>query len=181
MATMREILEIVEALRPYLPALARPAIVVCLYLLASRALVRASKVGWLTTTMEARLRVLLRWFSLGGATLLVLEGLGLFSYAWATISAVAAALAVGFVAHWSLLSNWASAVLILAYQRFSVGDEIEILEAFDKPAGLRGKVIDINLVYTTVVSSDETDSSIQIPNSLVFQKPIRVFGRPPLR
>ena len=84
------------------------------------------------------------------------------------VSAIVAGLGLtGFAFGFALkdiLSNVISGVLILIYQPFKVSDQITI----DKYSG---KVIDINLRYTTVVSEER---EILIPNSFLFSKPISV-------
>ena len=51
---------------------------------------------------------------------------------------------------------------------------VELLESGDKP-GLKGQVVDINPVYTTLHESGnaESGSSLQLPNSLFFQRALR--------
>lgn len=149
-------------------------IVWAIYFLLSRGLKRMTSVGWLTTNMEKRVRILVRSISLGAAILLTLQAFGMINHAWTIITAVITAVAIGFVAHWSILSNWASALFILVYKRFNIGDCVELLEAFDKPDGLKGRVIDINLLYTELQEL-ESKNILQIPNNLFFQKTTRVL------
>ena len=84
-------------------------LVLLLAWLASRTLRRLIRrlegTGHLTPTMAQRLRSGRRWilWSLAGLTALQLTGL--FAHAWALLSALVAAIAVGFVATWSILSN----------------------------------------------------------------------------
>ena len=82
--------------------------------------------------------------------------------------------AVAFFAIWSVLSNLLCAVLILTVGPFRLGDVVEIVEAFDKPI-VKGRVIDINLLYTTLeeVAEPVTGAIVQVPNSLFFQKAVR--------
>ncbi|MDF9827644.1 small-conductance mechanosensitive channel [Ereboglobus sp. PH5-10] len=86
---------------------------------------------------------------------------------WAMIGTVAALIAVGFVAMWSVLSNLSCTVLILFFRPFEVGDDIE----FTDPAGLRGKVINLNFAYTTL--RDDEGRLLQIPNNLFFQRIVK--------
>lgn len=48
------------------------------------------------------------------------------------------------------------------------------MESFDKP-GAKGRVIAINLLYTTLEEESDTGTGalLQIPNSLFFQKVVR--------
>jgi small-conductance mechanosensitive channel len=51
---------------------------------------------------------------------------------------------------------------------------VELLDTGDKP-GVKGQVVDINLVYTTLLESGDSQNgtSLQLPNSLFFQRPVR--------
>ena len=84
--------------------------------------------------------------------------------------------AVAFFAAWSVLSNIFCAVLIFSTRLFRLQDHIEVLENGEKP-GLKGRVVDINLIYTSLqeVEADASDggSVLQIPNSLFFQRSVR--------
>lgn len=96
---------------------------------------------------------------------------------WAGISAVLMLIAVGFVAVWSILSNASCALFLVIFAPFRIGDEIEILEpSTQDPAkpGLRGKVMDISFLYTTLEDlGGEEKSLVRIPNNQFFQKAIR--------
>lgn len=85
---------------------------------------------------------------------------------WAILSTLLAMVAIGFVAVWSLLSNLSSTVIILLFRPFSIGDELEFA---GEP--VRGKVVDLNFLYTTL--KDETGALVQIPNNLFFQKSLK--------
>ena len=53
--------------------------------------------------------------------------------------------AIGFVAVWSVLSNFLCTFMLVAFKPFSVGDEIEL------PAdGVKGRVTDLTLIFTTL-------------------------------
>ena len=71
--------------------------------------------------------------------------------------------ALGFALK-DIVSNVISGVLILIYQPFKVNNYILV----DK---YEGKVIDINLRYTTIIQDEK---EILIPNSFLFSKPISV-------
>lgn len=109
------------------------------------------------------------------ALLLVLERLGVSgAVLWTAFTGFAAVAAVAFFAAWSVLSNIFCALLILTTRPFRLHDHIEILENGDK-AGLKGRVVDINLIYTTVeeLREDLSGTVLQIPNSLFFQRVTR--------
>jgi len=51
---------------------------------------------------------------------------------------------------------------------------VEVIESADKP-GVKGRVIAINLFYTTLkdLSEEAVGAVLQVPNSLFFQKSVR--------
>jgi len=110
------------------------------------------------------------------ALLLVLERMGVSgTVLWTAFTGFAAVAAVAFFAAWSVLSNIFCTMLILTTRPFRLYDHVELLENGEKP-GLRGQVVDINLVYTTLRETDDGDgagTSLQIPNSLFFQRALR--------
>ena len=111
------------------------------------------------------------------ALLLILEWMGVSGMVlWTAFTGFAAVGAVAFFAAWSVLSNIFCAVLIFSTRLFRLQDHIEVLENGEKP-GLKGRVVDINLIYTTLqeVEADASDggSVLQIPNSLFFQRSVR--------
>jgi small-conductance mechanosensitive channel len=115
----------------------------------------------------------------GSASLLVLERLGVSSEVlWAAFTGFAAVGAVAFFAAWSVLSNIFCTLLIVTTRPFRLHDHIELLESSDKP-GMRGQVIDINLIYTTLQewSEDGHGPVLQIPNNLFFQRTLRRWPR----
>ena len=116
-----------------------------------------------------------RWFIIGGAFLMCLERLGVSATVlWAAFSSFAAVGAVAFFAVWSVLSNFFCALLIFTVRPFRIGDYIEIIDSGEKP-GARGRVIDINMLFTTLLDVDAAESNVQlqIPNTLIFQKMVR--------
>ena len=111
------------------------------------------------------------------AVLLVLERMGVSgTVLWTAFTGFAAVGAVAFFAAWSVLSNIFCTVLIFSTRPFRLQDHIELLENGEKP-GLKGRVVDINLIYTTLleVGADASDegSVLQVPNSLFFQRTVR--------
>jgi len=113
------------------------------------------------------------------ATLLALDQVGVSATVlWTAFTGFVAVAAIAFFAGWSVLSNVFCMLLIVTTRPFRLYDEIEVLEGGDKP-GLRGQVIDLNLVYTTLretASKDGTPSVLQVPNSLFFQRVVRRWG-----
>ena len=126
---------------------------------------------------------LTRWLIIGGAILIILERLGVSATVlWTAFSGFAAVGAVAFFAAWSVLSNFFCAVLIFTVSPYRLGDYIEVLDALDKP-GAKGRVIDINMLYTTLEDFDASKGRhvvLQIPNTHIFQKVVRRWtGVPP--
>lgn len=115
------------------------------------------------------------------ALLLVLERLGVSgTVLWTAFTGFAAVGAVAFFAAWSVLSNIFCTVLILTTRPFRLYDHIEILENGEKP-GLKGRVIDVNLVYTTLQEQHEdgSDTVLRVPNNLFFQRTVRRWRTAP--
>lgn len=110
----------------------------------------------------ATLLAILRIFGVSGAVL------------WTAFTGFAAVGAVAFFAAWSVLSNIFCTFLIVTTRPFRLHDHIELLENGEKP-GLKGKVIDINVIYTTLQETDASrgNTVLQIPNSLFFQRTTR--------
>ncbi|MCU1717997.1 mechanosensitive ion channel family protein [Pseudomonas sp. 5P_3.1_Bac2] len=156
------------------------ALIICLAWLAQRILTRAiSRLAQRYPQLPAELmmpvRGLLRWLILGSAFMMVLERLGVSAQVlWTAVTGFVAVAAVAFFAIWSVLSNMFCALLIFVLSPFRIGEHVEVLESADKP-GVRGKVVAINLFYTTLedASGDAPGALLQIPNSLFFQKAVR--------
>lgn len=119
---------------------------------------------------------LVRWIIMGSAILLVLERLGVSATVlWTAFTGFAAVGAVAFFAAWSVLSNLFCALLIFTVGPFRLGDYIEVLDTAEKP-GAKGRVVDINLLYTTLEDfhgTAEVPMLLQIPNALIFQRVVR--------
>jgi small-conductance mechanosensitive channel len=89
--------------------------------------------------------------------------------------------AVAFFAAWSVLTNLFCSFLILITRPFRLLDHIELLESGDKQ-GLRGQVVDINLIYVTLLERHPGghQSQLRVPNSQFFQRAVRRWsGEPP--
>ncbi|KAF7597755.1 MAG: mechanosensitive ion channel protein MscS [Candidatus Dactylopiibacterium carminicum] len=110
-----------------------------------------------------------------GALLWSLERMGVSgSVLWTAFTGFAAVGAVAFFAAWSVLSNLFCALLIYTTRAFRAGDLVELVEKGNEP-GIKGRVLDINLVYTTLLESgDHTHGvTLQLPNSMFFQRALR--------
>ena len=133
--------------------------------------------------LTGALKGLIRWVIMASALLLVLERMGVSATVlWTAFTGFATVGAVAFFAAWSVLSNLFCALLIFTVRPFRIGDYIEVLDTAEKP-GAKGRVVDINLLYTTLEDHDAADGQpawLQIPNALVFQRVVRRFqGVPP--
>jgi small-conductance mechanosensitive channel len=117
----------------------------------------------------------LRWFFVVILLLLVLQQIGVpLNSMWSAISAMIAMVAIGFVAVWSILSNLLSTLMLLVFQPFHIGDEIEIIDP-GATSGLIGRVRNINLMFTSLEKTkDDALLIIKIPNNLFFQRMIAV-------
>lgn len=129
----------------------------------------------LPQALRSSVNGLIRWSILLSALLLVLERLGVSaSVLWAAFTGFATVGAVAFFAAWSVLSNLFCALLIFTVRPFKLGDTIELLDTAEKP-GAKGRVADINLLYTTLQDATLPGGGalLQIPNALMFQRVVR--------
>ncbi len=116
-----------------------------------------------------------------GAILMILDRFGVSgTVLWTAFTGFAAVAAVAFFAAWSVLSNIFCTLLIFTTRPFRLGDRIEILENGEKP-GLKGRVIDINMIYTTMqeIGGPSEGTLMQVPNSLFFQRGLRRWPNTP--
>lgn len=167
-----------EWLDVMVPLLQIVLIVFCAWLLhrlVRRVLRRASTHYQLPHELLIPINVVVRWLIVSGAVLLALERLGVSATVlWSAFTGFATVGAVAFFAAWSVLSNLFCAFLIFTARPFRLGDGIELMDAADKP-GPRGRVVDINLLYTTLEEADSATAGtlLQIPNALIFQRVLR--------
>lgn len=114
------------------------------------------------------------------AVLMILEGLGVSATVlWTAFTGFAAVAAVAFFAAWSVLSNIFCTFLIVMTRPFRLHDTVELLESGDKP-GLKGQVIDVNVIYTTLKEAapdGEPGTVLRVPNALFFQRVLRRWER----
>ncbi len=122
-----------------------------------------------------RLHTVRRWFITALAVLVIMEALGIFRGAWALISTALAALALGFVAAWSVLSNATAALLILTFRPFRIGDEIELME-LTNGFTIGGRVLDMNLLYTTLAVAPALDAAARPVVSSMGGAPVKPGG-----
>ena len=143
--------------------------------LLRRALNRVRQHYELPVELMLPLKALVRWTIMLAALLLVLERAGVSATVlWTALTGFATVGAVAFFAAWSVLSNLFCAFLIFTVRPFRLGDSIELLDVAEKP-GARGRVVDINMLYTSLEDSDSPTPGtlLQIPNTLIFQRVVR--------
>ena len=143
--------------------------------LTRRLLARLGRHYTLPAQIEVAIRRLSNFVIWSATVLALLNQIGVApSVLWTAFTGFAAVGAVAFFAAWSVLSNIFCTFLIFTTRPFRLGDWIELLENGEKP-GLKGQVIDINLIYTTLQEGGAPAGTtvMQIPNSLFFQRGLR--------
>lgn len=140
------------------------AIAVLVVIVLKRVLDLTLKRTTLPSLMFRPLRIILYYAVLLVAASLVLNVWGIRTETLlASLGAVLGLVAIGFVAVWSVLSNFLCTFVLIMFKPFSIGDEIEI------PADeVSGKVVDLTMMFT-VLRTDK-DEYVQIPNNQFFQK-----------
>jgi small-conductance mechanosensitive channel len=91
------------------------------------------------------------------------KDLGLF------FGSVIALLGVALFAQWSILSNLTASVIVFFFFPYRVGDFICIL---DSENSIAGQIKEISLFHVILI--DENDVIITFPNSMVFQKAVKI-------
>jgi small-conductance mechanosensitive channel len=125
--------------------------------------------------LTAIFRIGLRWLILAATVMVGLQQIGVnIASLWGVVSAVVAMVAIGFVAVWSVLSNLLCTVVLVLMHPFRIGDDVEIIDPAVS-SGLRGKVRNINFIFTELSDVKENGDSDElfVPNNLFFQKVIR--------
>ena len=165
---------------PLLQSLTASVIAWIVFYLFSRGLSRLAAKGLIPSDLRRILHSLGKWLTF---IILLLVILGLFGISvasfWAALSGVLVMVALGFVAVWSVLSNLLCSVLLIIFAPFRIDDEIEIQDPA-APIKVRGRVLDINLMFTSLRVLDEhaevaEESLLRIPNNLFFQKYVRTW------
>ena len=109
-------------------------------------------------------RNVIRYLTLFVAVFLILDQFGFhLNTILAVLGTILGLVAIGFVATWSILSNFLCTFVLILFNPFAIGDEVEI------PAdSVAGKVVDITLLFTTLRTP--TGEYIHVPNNMFFQK-----------
>lgn len=112
----------------------------------------------------APVRLTFRYAILGATLFLILSRWGFqLGTLLAVLGTILGLVAIGFVAVWSVLSNFLCTFVLILFKPFSVGDYLEI------PAdAVKGKVVDLTLIFTTLHGAD--DEYVHVPNNMFFQK-----------
>ncbi len=164
--------EFLAKLPPGLATLVREAVFVVVVLALTTLALRlvGRLVRWLAVRLQAP-PLALRPLTVTGRTLVLLVVVSTFAEHYfavdffAVLGGLLALLGIGFVAVWSILSNVLCTLLLLTVRPFRIGDEVEL-----PPDPLRGRVVDLNLFFTTLQAPD--GRLVQLPNNLFFQRAI---------
>lgn len=147
-----------------------------IYVLLCRVLSAVAQRDDVPQSLMQFVRVFLRWGLLVVVVLLCLQQVGVrLAALWAGLLSVMALIAIGFIAAWSVLSNILCSILLVVFDLFRLGDEIEIIEATGGK-GLRGRVVNLNVLYTSIQETHDEeagDAITHVPNNLFFQKTTR--------
>jgi small-conductance mechanosensitive channel len=83
-------------------------------------------------------------------------GVGL-SGVWAVLVSIITVIGVGFLATWTMISNFTASFILVLWRPFHFGQTVEIL-----PENLKGQVTDRNLMFTTL---REESGTVRMPPS----------------
>ncbi|GAA5314821.1 MAG: mechanosensitive ion channel family protein [Candidatus Pelagadaptatus aseana] len=85
-------------------------------------------------------------------------------------------LGVALFAQWSLLSNATASIIVFFFFPYRAGNWVEIIDGENT---VIGKIKEISLFH--VIMIDEDGATVTYPNSLVFQKAVRITRKKPAR
>jgi len=163
---------------PILATIITILIAIIAYKLLCHGVNRLSRKGLIPNQLRTTIQPIMKWLII---LITMLISFGFFGISvtsfWATLSGILVLVAIGFVAVWSVLSNILCSILLVIFAPFRIGDEIEVQDPA-APITIRGKVIGINMFFTTLQGngSDETGVEahlVRVPNNLFFQKYVR--------
>ncbi len=141
------------------------------FLLLKRSAKKTQRKNGIRLSRYYAIRKALRIIFIGVALVGVILIWGLsFRHIWVSVSSAVAVIAIAFFAVWSLIGNILAGIIIFFASPFRIEDEIEVM-----PDAIKGEVIAINTFYTVIREADA--HLIHVPNSLFFQKYIRVKAR----
>jgi small-conductance mechanosensitive channel len=139
----------------------------CIILLAAtlRAIDLAAKTHRFDDLAFRPIRHTVKWV---GILLIAALVLGKFGFhVFTALSTVLALIAVGFVAVWSVLSNFLCTFLLILFRPFKINDSIEF-----PTDNLSGRVVEMTTFAT--ILEDPNGNHLHIPNNLFFQKVIKI-------
>lgn len=116
--------------------------------------------------LETRpLRSVIRYSVLLVAVALILKQCGIndMDTVLKVIGTILGLVAIGFVAVWSVLSNFLCTFVLILFKPFAIGDDVEL-----PGDAIAGKVVDITLIFTILRSP--SGEYVQVPNNMFFQK-----------
>ncbi len=85
-------------------------------------------------------------------------------------------LGVALFAQWSLLSNATASIIVFFFFPYRVGNWVEIIDGDDT---VIGKIKEITLFH--VIMLDDEGAIVTYPNSMVFQKAVRITRKKPAK
>ena len=88
-------------------------------------------------------------------------------------STILTALGIAFFAHWSLLSNITSNIILFFNHPMKLGDTIKVM---DKDYPFEGEITELSYFFIRLKTNN--GETITIPNSLVLQKAVAVIEKP---
>lgn len=89
------------------------------------------------------------------------------------ISSFLTILGITLFAQWSLLSNITAGIILFVNHPAKVGDRVQVM---DKDFNISGDISDIGLFFISITTDEKTE--ITIPNSLLFQKMVKIGNAP---
>lgn len=90
------------------------------------------------------------------------------------VSSFLTILGITLFAQWSLLSNITAGIILFVNHPAKVGDRIQVM---DKEFNISGDISDIGLFFISITTDEKTE--ITIPNSLIFQKMVKIGSSTP--
>lgn len=155
-------------MRVILPALATIVAVVAGQRILYGLLARYGRRKGLPQSHSFMIRIVIKWSAVVVVVLMVatIFGIGVDNI-WATLTAMAAMVIIGFFAMWSVLSNILATMVILIARPFSIGDRVTVL-----PENISGRAVDINLLYSKLKTPD--GEVIIVPNITFLTKFVSV-------
>jgi small-conductance mechanosensitive channel len=113
------------------------------------------------------------WLFVGLITAIALTGSNIQDVG-VLVGSSLAFLGVALFAQWSLLSNATASVIVFFFFPYRAGNWVEIIDGDDT---VSGKIREITLFHVIMIGED--GAIITYPNSLVFQKAVKITRKKP--